>query len=66
MAQTEGLLTAPQVAEMLSVSAETVRSWVKSGRIPHITLPSGKHRFRRADIEAILAGPTAETAEATS
>lgn len=66
MAQ-EPLLTAPQVAELLSVSAETVRSWVKAGTIPHIKLPSGVARFRQADIDAILAGTPVPTddAEAT-
>lgn len=60
MAQ-EPLLTAPQVAELLSVSAETVRSWVKQGRITHIVLPSGAPRFRRSDIDAILEGSTSTT-----
>lgn len=64
MAQ-EPLLTAPQVAELLSVSAESVRSWVKAGTIPHIKLPSGVARFRQADIDAILSGaPTSSSDEA--
>lgn len=50
------ILTAPQVAELLGVSDETVRRWVAQGRIAHFLLPSGKPRFRRADIDAILAG----------
>lgn len=58
------LLTAPQVADLLGVTAEAVRSWAKGGRIAHITLPSGQLRFRRADVDAILAG-TAQPAEAT-
>jgi excisionase family DNA binding protein len=68
MAQTEELLTAPQVAPMLSVSPETVLAWAKSGRLPSITLPSGNRRFRRADIDAILnpPAPADEPAEATS
>lgn len=68
MEQTEGLLTAPQVAKMLSVSAETIRVWAKDGKLPSITLPAGRLRFRRADIEAILnpPAPSDEPAEATS
>lgn len=57
MAETEALLKTPAVAAMLHVSDETVRNWVKANRIPHIVLPSGHPRFRRADIERILAGP---------
>jgi excisionase family DNA binding protein len=48
------LLTAPKVAELLGVSAETVRTWAKDGQIRFITLPSGVIRFRREDIDAIL------------
>lgn len=64
MAQSEALLTAPQVAEMLGVSAETVRTWVKAGKLTHIKLPSGAPRFRRVDIEAILNPPAPAEAPA--
>lgn len=64
MAQDDELLTAPQVAEILSVSAETIRTWAKSGKLASITLPGGRPRFRRSDIDAILNPPA--PAEATS
>lgn len=54
------LLTAPQVAALLSVSGESVRRWAEAGRLPSITLPSGQRRFRMSDIDAILAGAQPE------
>lgn len=56
------LLTAPQVAEALQVSDETVRRWAADGRLPSIVLPSGKRRYRRADIDAILSPEPTEAA----
>lgn len=58
------LLSASQVGGILGVTAESVRSWAKAGRIPFITLPSGQIRIRRSDVDAILAGAT--PAEAAS
>ena len=60
------LLTAPAVAALLSVTDETVRKWADQGKIAYITLPSGARRFRRADIDAILAGGADAPAEAAS
>lgn len=53
MTQEPSVLTAPQVAARLQVTAETVRDWARSGKVPAITLPGGQYRFRREDIEAI-------------
>lgn len=64
MAETDELLTAPQVAVILSVSPESVRRWAKEGKLRSITLPGGSPRFRRSDVDAILNPPT--PAEATS
>jgi excisionase family DNA binding protein len=50
------LITAPRVADMLGVKPETVRQWVKEGKLKPIVLPSGSHRFKLEDIEAILTG----------
>lgn len=48
------LLTAPKAAELLHVSDETVRRWAADGKLPCVTLPSGRRVFRREDIDAIL------------
>ena len=38
-------LTAAQLAERLQVSADTVRGWAKSGRIPEIRISPKVRRF---------------------
>lgn len=56
------LLTAVEVAEEFRIDPATVRRWARDGRIERIKLPSGLYRFRREDIEAILAGQVEEPA----
>ena len=46
----QGLLTAKQVAALLSLSAQTVYRLARQGRLPYIRL-HGSLRFRRSDIE---------------
>jgi excisionase family DNA binding protein len=46
----QGLLTAKQVAPMLSLSSQTVYRLAREGRLPYIRL-HGSLRFRRNDIE---------------
>lgn len=47
------LLTPRQVCERLQVSRQTLAVWVRAGKMPAITLPSGHRRYRREDVEAI-------------
>jgi len=56
MTQVSRYLTAPQAARILEVSDQTVRDWVKAGKLPALVYPSGRMRIRRADVEAILRG----------
>ena len=56
MTQVTSPLTAAEVAERLGVERQTVNDWARDGKIPAITLPSGRKRFRVADIEAIERG----------
>jgi len=58
MTQDTPLLIASEVADRLRVSEETVNQWARIGRLKAITLPSGRKRYRVADIEAIEAGDT--------
>lgn len=51
------LLTSAEAADQFNVSVHTVWRWVREDRLrPAVTLPSGRKRFRREDIEAILRG----------
>lgn len=58
MAEPDRLLTVPEVAERLRANPETVRRWLRQGRIQGI-LPGGDRfgwRVRESDVEAFLSG----------
>ena len=48
------LLTVNQVAEKVQVDAQTVRAWIKAGKLSGIKLPGGDWRFREEHLEAWL------------
>jgi excisionase family DNA binding protein len=50
-------LTLGQAAVFLGAAQSTVRKWADSGRLSAFYTPGGHRRFRRADLEAFLAGP---------
>jgi excisionase family DNA binding protein len=50
-------LTLGQAAAFLGAAQSTVRKWADAGRLPTFYTPGGHRRFRRADLEAFLAGP---------
>jgi excisionase family DNA binding protein len=49
------LLTVPEFAQMLRISVATVRAWVMHRRVPFIKLGDKAIRFRRSDVEEMLA-----------
>lgn len=59
---TEGrLMRVSEVAALFDVEDETVRVWVRGGKLRAIRTPGGRGlRFRREDVEALLAN-SAET-----
>lgn len=50
------LLTPSEVAKALRVDPKTVTRWAKAGKISSVRTPGGHHRFRKVEIDAILAG----------
>ena len=50
-------LTLGQAAAFLGAAQSTVRKWADGGRLPAFYTPGGHRRFRRAYLEAFLAGP---------
>ena len=51
------LLRAKEVAQILGVDPSTVRELVASGDLPSVRFGAqGWHRFRPADVEALIAG----------
>lgn len=53
---THDLLTTGEVAAALRVTESTVARWARSGRLSVVRLPGGTFRFRRSDVERLLAG----------
>ncbi len=43
-----------EAGAIVGVSRDTIRRWAKAGRVRHVLLPSGRMRFYREDIEALL------------
>ena len=49
-------LTTKDAAEMLHVSAESVRLYARQGRLVFVTTPGGHRRYERASVEALRDG----------
>jgi excisionase family DNA binding protein len=58
MAQLPELMTVAEVAEAFRLSDETIHRWAREGRIEYIDV-LGLKRFKRAYIEALVAGQSA-------
>lgn len=55
----DDLITTHEAARRLGVHVETIRRWVRDGRLPAVTVASGRiYRVRAAD----LVSPTSDTA----
>jgi len=48
-------LTPGEVARALHVSPKTVVRWANEGRIPYMVTLGGHRRFRRSDVEQVVA-----------
>ena len=59
MSEADELLTVDEVAEMVRVNPETVRRWIKSGRLSAARpagKPQGPYRIHSADVAWLLGG----------
>ena len=64
---TSDWLRVQQAADLLAVSATTVRRWADSGRLACRRSPSGERRFSRLDLErGLAAGARGATAAAAA
>lgn len=53
----ERWLTVAQAAEVLQVHPETVREWLRAGRLPgHLISRRAGYRIRQGDLERFLSG----------
>lgn len=66
MDATLDLITSGDAARILGASTKTVRRWAESGHLPVVRTPGGHRRFRRSDVEALLAIPEPEPSKAAS
>jgi excisionase family DNA binding protein len=61
--QPDDILSAPEAAAIVGVTDDTMRRWAKEKRVRHTVTPSGRVRFRREDVEALLRPVEPETTE---
>lgn len=52
----EELLTPREVADMFRVDPKTVTRWAKAGKLTSLRTLGGHRRYRKAEVDAILAG----------
>jgi len=50
----DDLLTPYEVARMFRVDPGTVARWAKAGKLRCVRTPTGRRRYRQADVEALL------------
>ena len=50
----EDLMTRRQVAYLFRVTSSAVAIWARRGRLPEVRDETGKPRYRRADVVALL------------
>ncbi|MGH2462588.1 MAG: GAF domain-containing protein [Candidatus Limnocylindria bacterium] len=63
----DALISVAQAAALLGVHPNTVRAWTESGRLAAWRInPRGDRRYRRADVERLLAEGTGQPASADS
>lgn len=65
-ATADELLTTGDAAKLLQASVQTVRRWEASGHLTAIRTPGNQRRFRRAEVEALLAPSDPEPTEQAS
>ena len=58
----EDLMTRRQVAYLFRVTSAAVATWARRGRLPEVRNQAGRPRYRRADVEALLATRSRRTA----
>lgn len=58
--ETPELLTPAEVARLFRVNAKTVSRWARAGKLTSIRTIGGHRRFRRSEVEALVASATSE------
>jgi len=58
----EELLTPREVATLFRVDPKTVTRWAKAGKLTSLRTLGGHRRYRKAEVDAILAGTDTRSA----
>ena len=54
-------LSTSEVADMLASTPQTVKRWVREGKLAAFVTPGGWYRFRQTDVDAFLEAGRSET-----
>ena len=57
MTQLSPFLTPTDVARRYDTTPDTIRRWVREGKLPAVHMPSGRVKFRRAEIDELMPEP---------
>ena len=52
----EKTMTTKEAADVLNVQKETIRRYIKNGRLTAATLPGGDYRLKEKDVNDLLRG----------
>lgn len=50
----DDLLTTGPASERIGVGTQTLRDWARAGKIPYLVTPSGRLKFRVADLDTMI------------
>ncbi len=50
----DSFLTVPEIAEELRYDPQTVRMWIRQGKLPAIRASNREYRVRRSDLDAMI------------
>lgn len=59
-------LTPADVARLMGVTASTVSRWADEGKLPFFRTPGRQRRFRRSDVDRLIAAGFATSTEAAA
>jgi excisionase family DNA binding protein len=48
------LMPISEVADTCRCGAETIRRWIRTGKLPAITMPGGEYRVRASELDKLL------------
>lgn len=56
LAETMRALTVQQLAVVVQVQPETVRTWIRRGELTAVQLPGGQYRIPASEVDRLLLG----------